>query len=164
MTVDIFIQWIYTQKLMSIGAYACPHFQISRIKAAILGDRFQSPDFTKAVRYELISVLVESPLGASGEAAIYAFENLPAEDLLPNLLVDTAASHWKLYKDREELEDMEKRLPKAFLFRFMQRIIYQMHAGDDLEDWDFSHLDECDYHGHEDRKDELQCQRQARKL
>ena len=104
MTVDIFVQWIYTQKLMSIGAYACPHFQISRIKAAILGDRFQSPDFTKAVRYELISVLVESPLGASGEAAIYAFENLPAEDLLLNLLVDAAASHRKLYEDREELE------------------------------------------------------------
>lgn len=161
MTVDIFVQWIYTQKLMSIGAYPYPNFQISRIKAAIPGDRFQSLDFTKAVRYELISVLVESPLKASGE---YAFENLPAEDLLLNLLLDTAASHWKLYEDREQLEDMEERLPKAFLFRFMQRTIYQMHAGDDLEDWDFSHLDECDYHGHEDRKDGLQCQRQARKL
>ena len=59
---------------------------------------------------------------------------------------------------------MAERLPKAFFFLFMQRINYQMRAGDDLEDWDFAHLDECDYHGHEDRKDGLQCQRQARKL
>jgi hypothetical protein len=119
MTVDIFVQWIYTQKLMNIGAYACPHFQISHIKAAILGDRFQSSEYTKVVRYELVSVFVKSPLESSGEAAIYAFKNLPADDPLLDLLVDTATKHWKLYEDREELEDMEERLLKAFLFRFM---------------------------------------------
>jgi hypothetical protein len=127
--VGLFVQWIYTQKLAGNAILSDIPYQLSRINAVIFGDRFLAPEFSKAVRYDIVRAFIYNDW-PHAEVVIHAYENLPADD------------------------------PKAFLFRFMLRVLEQHEGGIyDEEGEEVTSLPECDYHGHKTKKDRLECPR-----
>ena len=60
----------------------------------------------------------------------------------------------------DDMEAMQERFPKAFLLRFMLRVLEQNENGIyDEEGEAVTSLRECDYHGHKTKKDRLECPR-----
>jgi hypothetical protein len=158
LAVGIFVHWIYTKQLIGLATFKPVHFQITRIKAAIFGDRFLAPGFSKAVRYELVRVLLREQ-NVCCEAVIYAYENLPSDDYLlqDDLFVDVLAQDFAF--NHRVRDDTKKRLPKEFLFKFMERVLDMMQAGDDFRCDDRIYgLSQCDYHGHYCDEDFEECE------
>jgi hypothetical protein len=157
--VGLFVQWIYTQKLAGNAILSDIPYQLSCINAVIFGDRFLAPEFSKAVRYDIVRAFIYNDW-PHAEVVIHAYENLPADDPLLNLLADVAAWFHSVMDSIEDLKAMQKRFPKAFLFRFMLRVLEQHEGGIyDEEGEEVTSLPECDYHGHKTKKDRLECPR-----
>lgn len=92
--VDIFVDWIYSQKVPSLGKETlCSTVleradgQVMRLKATILGNRLFAPAFVEACRRNLIECIMEWR-GCYYATIIYAFANLATDDLLLKMMVD----------------------------------------------------------------------------
>ena len=156
--VGIFVDWIYTQKLLlSPGREdATPgeeqsNYQIAMLKASIFSDRFLSPDFSTAVRHGFIHALNQSQK-LYCRTVIYAYANLPPEDPLLRLLEDVY-SHGCGFCHRDKDNDKLDDLPKTFLVNVMKALTEeQMH-------WvaDSRTLNEYDYHNHTSAEEKAKC-------
>jgi hypothetical protein len=163
--VDIFVNWMYTEKLPQSGEQwlnadaeedenvkAGPgDDQLALVKAYVFGDRILSPVFHRAVRNVLIHTLTDDL--AYYKAVIYAFANLSTEDPVLNLMVD---KHCAVFSEELDEYDGEKQrrcqLPSEFLIRVMLRYSRVKNAG-----WK-DELKPCDYHGHASEEERKKCQ------
>ena len=88
------------------------------------------------------------------EAVIYAFENLPSDSIVLQLLIDAHCRYFYQNADTEENGELERRqqLPKSFLIGVMLKFTAaDSNAGVEL-------LHGCDYHGHESEQERQACQ------
>ncbi|KAF9693882.1 hypothetical protein EKO04_008148 [Ascochyta lentis] len=145
-TFDIFVDWLYTQKLpdnaidwipvdeqlacdtepyeedvFMAGEASHRAKQLQQAKAYVLGNRLSSPQFKQAVYKIYLDELGGSDTLPCYHAVTYAFANLPADDLLLQLMVDSHCHNFcKGFDGSADAED-RKQLPREFLVRVMLR-------------------------------------------
>lgn len=158
--VGISVDWIYTQKLLvAPGAEdAAPgeeqsKFQIAKLKASVIGDRFMSPAFSKAVRHDLIHALTEFQY-LYCKPVIYAYGDLPPEDLLLRFTEDVYC-HDRNFSHTVQ-DGMLDALPKTFLLNVMKSLTDEVNMRG--VSYSPAGLDECEYHGHASMLEGNECQ------
>ncbi|KAF9693739.1 hypothetical protein EKO04_008149 [Ascochyta lentis] len=127
-TFDVFVDWLYTQRLPESRMHWCPdpdrgeqcnmQLGMAYVQAYVFGDRFQTLGFKDAVGQKLCDDLDHSP--PSYETVIYAYAHLPEEDDLLQQMVNFQCAYGNpLYDDDVEEIETRKRLPTDFLVRVM---------------------------------------------
>lgn len=121
------MDWLYAQKLPESDKHWLPEdgksaavygrqVTITYVEAYVFADRFQAPEFKKAVLQKISTKLV-----SYSEVIVYAFNHLPGDDILLELLVDIRCAYYKSGPyESWEIED-PKILPHDFLVRVMVR-------------------------------------------
>ncbi|KAL1597396.1 hypothetical protein SLS59_007426 [Nothophoma quercina] len=127
-TFNVFVDWLYTQKLPEtlLGwlseaeekidfdkRYA---HQVALLRACAFGDRFLAPAFSRACQDHVVKWFTKAAHAPLYEAVIYAFENLPSDSIVLQLLIDAHCRYFYQNADTEENGELERRqqLPKAF--------------------------------------------------
>lgn len=125
--------------------------QILRIKACIFADRFLAPQFARAMRHCMIFRIIHCE-SVKWPTVIYVFENLPEDDRLLQLLVDTQCF------EADIEADFEKDLPRSFMLRAMRTYEKWRDLGGEIP-----RPKDCDYHGHTSEEEERVCNAQVQK-
>lgn len=149
-TFDIFVIWLYTQRLPGIisrweeasrfrgdgnnededgGEYETnntPESHLEIIKALVLGDRILAAKFRQAVNNYFVDRVIESP--PYYESVIYAFERLRSDSPILPLLADTHCEHWTREEDKDKERELRSLLPVDFLIRVMGRYSDMKHS------------------------------------
>jgi hypothetical protein len=160
--VDIFVDWLYTHKLPGksnqwrksndeppIGGAR----QLGILKAYALSDRILAHGFKKAVRCQIVSQFANRKHIPWYHAIIFAFANLPPNDLVLTLLVNAHCRDYQTSFDNDAYGELERRaqLPHDFLLRVMVRYGAIVDGSAKKE------LRPCDYHEHESNDEERTC-------
>jgi hypothetical protein len=132
---DIFIDWLYTQKLPkktrdwiapTPGLEAGSHGQgrlAERLmmKSYVFADRFLVPQFRVAIYKYYANFCNSGGNPPYYDAIIYAFDNLPPTSAILTLLVRTHCAYWNENSDTTDNGELEARqdLPQEFFFRVM---------------------------------------------
>lgn len=159
---DIFIDWIYTQKLPATGdewkavakesaksVYGFESRHMAQIKTYVLADRFMAAVFRKVVGNNIVNA--NSLMPPWYEVVIYAYSNLRSEDMMLRFLVDTHCAYCgddppgevKLYPEP----------PHEFLVSVMIR--YRERKTGTCS----THVDRCSYHEHSSEEEKAECQK-----
>jgi len=172
--VEIFIDWIYTQKIPTaslnwveaendtdstiytddLGA------QVLSAKALNFAKRFLAKEYQQIVRNSHVNFNIDAAPGY--ELVIYAFANFPSTDSFLTFLVDTHCKNWAealdFNEDGEEGTETKLRsqLPNDFLIRVMTR--YNKLRGDPS----LEVLNRCSYHEHATKKEKKECEKESR--
>ncbi|KAF2849069.1 hypothetical protein T440DRAFT_556314 [Plenodomus tracheiphilus IPT5] len=121
-TFEAFADWMYTQRLTPCGnwraRFALPT-AITSHKACVLlyifAHRFQVPNLKEAVKKELLKVL--TPNGACHDATTVAFQKLPEDNPVLDMLVDAHCQYWKPGADFSTSCKKLEEVPAEFLRR-----------------------------------------------
>ncbi|KAF1974612.1 hypothetical protein BU23DRAFT_96408 [Bimuria novae-zelandiae CBS 107.79] len=132
---DIFIDWLYTQKLpkKTLGWILPPpeqdtdstrQFQLAErqmIKAYVLADRFIVPQFRVAIFDYFANLCNRCGTPPYYDAIIYAFDNLPPTSAMLTLLVKLHCAYWDEKSDTMDDRELKLReeLPQDFFLRGM---------------------------------------------
>ncbi|KAH6639623.1 hypothetical protein C7974DRAFT_135558 [Boeremia exigua] len=155
----VFVDWIYSQRVSQLGleteylgiSYR-KHFQMTWLKACILGDRLLAPMFVQAFRYDLVHHLVNHQ-SVLYDTIIYGFSNLAAGDPLLRMVTDV---HIYDIVEGSAHDDQELRmyLPMRFLLAIKDKFAIVLDTQEDV-----CNLDTCDYHGHTSEEERKKCKK-----
>lgn len=163
--VEIFVDWVYTQKVPSKAsswskdlpfraALRYKAVEMALLKARVFADRFLASEFGHVVEYTYIQWMIDS--GSRWyEAVAYAYQNLPAESLVLTAMINTHVHHFRSWTDNEDNEDIHHRdkLPQSFLVGVMLRYAWLIENKAARKK-----LVPCDYHIHDSLGDKDKCQ------
>ncbi|KAF2794733.1 hypothetical protein K505DRAFT_360813 [Melanomma pulvis-pyrius CBS 109.77] len=113
---DIFVDWLYLQRLDKRFLHT-----VRRYHVYALADRLLAPDLKNSL-FDLIFEKVEADY-PSYMMIIFAFENLPEDDVLLQLLVDAQCINRGIERKMGDIDKLYfPDLPKEFLLRVMQKL------------------------------------------
>jgi len=165
-TVEKFIDWLYTNKCPETpddwvtGLYQGSFqrgVQLAILRACAFGNRVMARVFQTSAQAALIRSIANGRRLPFFESIIFAFANLPSNNIILTLLVDAHCQDYKAEFDDiwdGELE-LRSQLPKEFLLRAMLRYSAMREAPVT------NSLDPCDYHEHESEKEKEACQKKS---
>ena len=125
-TVDIFVTWLYTQKIIAqspSGKSGHDLINFANLNAIILCDRLLAPASTKAMQDHFIKTYTMDNRAASFDVVGYAHRNLRNDNPIVEMLADL---HVNRYVEKvpsmvdADLED-EIKLPIKFLLKIMHK-------------------------------------------
>ncbi|CAE7193345.1 hypothetical protein HRS9139_08941 [Pyrenophora teres f. teres] len=159
---EVFIDWLYTQRLPKeidssadeTGCQPAGDSLLLQVKALIFGDRIVSPNFHQAVRDATINGLIGRGAPPYYFSIGYAFDNLPDDHPILDLIVEVQCREFSESMDTEDNGEIKGRaaLPNDFLIRVMIRYSSFKENG-----WPESVINPCDYHGHVSEEDREKC-------
>jgi hypothetical protein len=125
--LEIFIDWMYTQKLPSAASdWYQPsedghdsNLQKMQMKAYIFADRFLVPGLRCAIHNYIADELIQGGKPPSYEMVVYAFDNLPAKSKMLALVVKLYCVFSKPSDDSKAEIRRRSELPWEFLLRVM---------------------------------------------
>jgi hypothetical protein len=154
-TVEIFLAWVYTRHYpqhkqvcdanhLSYGDYLSYDVQMFRVKVCGFGDRFQATEFLHLSESALVDLFILHDQPPYYDVTIYAFNHLPANSPVLQILIDTHCAHWNSKSDTECNGELQLRsvLPSSFWIGVSLRFMRLRH--DDIKE-----LNRCNYHRHE---------------
>lgn len=161
--LDVFVDWLYTQRLPQLGGWTSaikgmgtgkwevsPRIHaiaLAMVKVLVFGDRFSSPKFYRHVNTYLVDWLCALKCPPPYPTVIYAFEHLPSEKSILQLLAELQYLHWRPYMDTDEAQKLYDRLPQEFLLRVMKKLGSSFEAD----------VNVCKYHEHADGIERARC-------
>ena len=123
------------------------------VRLCVLGHKLQAPVFLASAERNCVRYFLECGPLPSVETIVYAFNNLPSDSLVLQLLADIHCDHsFDTYGNV-----LINELPWDFVFRVAQR-------RDGLKNSERVVLHGCDYHGHPSIEDLNACQRERKML
>ena len=164
--VNIFVDWLYTGKCPetnggweaaneALNARAGVKIELAALQAYAFGDRMMAREFQTAPRMFLVQRFADGQDVAFYDTVIFAFANLPADDILLKVLVDAHCQEYNVDDDGLHKGEMELRsqLPHEFLLRVMLRYSALRQSSSD------DGLNPCDYHEHKSEKERKACKK-----
>ena len=166
--VDIFVDWLYSQKLPAyrtdwLEKFKCDKanapwtqwwtcYFILRIKVCVFGDRFMVREFQRVAQNDFIDHTIKSRIHFRYPVVIYAFENLPSDNPILQFMVDNHCRWFRSDLDTEGNERLQRRdeLPPSFLMRVMMRYSDIVNGTDNK-------TVACDYHEHKTDEEREAC-------
>jgi len=167
---DVFVDWLYTQKLPEkredwlplktneeLPSYL-PSVDVLRLKVYVIADRLGARDLLHAINNKFVDDEIES--APYYNSIIYAFDNIPSGRRILNLLVDSHCANSEEADDAEFQggQELHSQLPHDFLLQVMHR--YRQKCED--REWD-EDLVACDYHEHASGEERKECKKKAEK-
>jgi hypothetical protein len=125
--------------------------EILRIKACVFADRFLASEFARAMRHRLIFRIIHCE-SVRWPMMVYAFENLPEDDQILQLLVD------KQCRQAEIVMEFENDRSRDFILRAMRT-----YAKWETRYEEVPQPKDCDYHDHATEEERTECEVQVEK-
>lgn len=119
--------------------------QILRIKACVFADRFLASEFARAMRHRLIFRIIHCE-SVQWPMVVYAFENLPEDDQILQLLVDMQCH------EADIETEFENDLRRSYMLRAMRT-----YAKWQKFDEPVPQPKDCDYHEHATEEERREC-------
>lgn len=151
----IFLHWLYTQKILfedgteTIDNADSPKC-LDIIKAYIIGDRYDVPDFRRAT-FDVVFAFAIYKVPSLTDFA-YTFDNLPEESPLRKFLIEVLAIEWDF--GNEDVETLEE-IANAFTPHLLVRLLVAKCREN------YPYRDICQHHEHVTNEEKKAC-REAR--
>ncbi|CAN9306628.1 unnamed protein product [Alternaria sp. RS040] len=126
----IFVRWLYTQQIPVLQDYdkddkedrylGLEKFGFMLLKACVFADRFLFVDFERIIHNLLVDLILDCEC-AMYKHIIFAYENLPKDSPILELMVETQCLYWSTRLDNEVEAQSRLNLPKEFLVQVMLR-------------------------------------------
>lgn len=170
-TFDIFVHWLYTQNMPSVGEVirileSYPRDQgeeentqlLAITKSIVLGDRFLSPAFQRAASNAVVDYVLDYIKFQDMNllsAAKYAFENLPEDSAINRFFLE-AHCQYLGFETEERLVDeiMKKEMPQMFLLKLIARFSTKEYS--ETGGWGRK-WHRCEYYEYADDQDQIRC-------
>ncbi|KAH6639639.1 hypothetical protein C7974DRAFT_410597 [Boeremia exigua] len=162
-TFDIFVEWLYTQKVpkkysewlkdtLTPDIWQRKAVQMAIVKACHFGDRFLVSEFGRIVERTFICYIVTSEDDLYYEVIAYAYEHLSTKSLILKAMIDTHCATFTTDMDEKVPGEVDHReiLPREFLLGVMLRYA---EITQDQDKW--IQLS-CDYHDHSSLEEVLE--------
>ena len=165
---DVFIDWLYTQKLpqkledwlpRDTDEDACSYdcrLDLLHLQVYVIADRLGTPELLHAINNAIVDE------GITGvpyyKSIIYAFDNIPSGRWILKWLVDSYCANSEEADDAafQGGDTLHSQLPHDFLLQAMRR--YRQKCED--REWD-EDLVACDYHEHASEEERKECKKKA---
>jgi hypothetical protein len=160
---DIFIDWMYTEKIPDAEEWAEEHEEdtedppddnthiITLRKAYVFGDRFLALKFKEAVHNYVVDNVLEYGAYASWfTAAQYAFDSLGKDHRFVEFLVDMICKYWNGFDQKGSLESCSQSFNIYLIKRYSWHVRWAGwgNGGGDINDYHFHELKPCEHHEH----------------
>ena len=121
---SIFVHWLYTQQMPTYEDNRkydiSEDFGFMLLKAYVFANRFLIADYERIVHNLFIDHIFDCEC-AMYKQIIFAYENLPKDSLILELMVETQCLYWSTTLDNEVETQSRLDLPKEFFIQVMVR-------------------------------------------